>query len=122
MKTFFRFAPYILPVTIIIVMAVYLIVGTIKYGKMIDDIVNRQIIGVITLAREEGRGFFLIEINDEISHKTLCYSLRKSWFFKENNIKVGDKVDKAGYSTTLNFYTKINEQFEKCCDYQITRD
>lgn len=100
---------------------IYFYNGETKYNKMCDDFTERRFNGLVVKSIAEGRGFYLIEINDEISDSTLQYTVPKSWFFKNNDIKIGDSVCKKVDSRIMTFYKRKSNVYEKCCEYELER-
>lgn len=113
------YLPLLLPLLGIIFWGIYFWKGENKFDKMVSEFTNKKIDGIVSFSKEGSRGFHLIEIADKISDSTLKYNVPKSWFFKENGIKIGDSVSKESNSKTMTFYKAKNGVFEKCCDYEI---
>jgi hypothetical protein len=111
--------PLILPILALLFWSIFFFEGETKYNKTISELNNKKIGGIVLKSNELNRGFHLIEISDKISNCKLIYNLPKSWFFKENNILIGDSVSKEAKSETMTFYKKSKGRFQKCCEYEI---
>lgn len=113
------YTPLLIFIAAIIFWGIFFFNGDGKFDKMVSDFTARQINGTITFSSEKGRGFYLLEINDKVSDTDLKFSVPKSWFFKENNIQVGDSVSKEANSKKMTFFKNSDGSFEKCCEYEI---
>ena len=113
------YLPLLLPLLGVIFWSIYFSKGENKFEEMVSQFTNKKIDGIVLYSKEGTRGFFLIEIADKLSDSTLKYNVPKSWFFKENDIKIGDSVSKKSNSKIMTFYKVKNGVFEKCCDYEI---
>ncbi len=111
--------PLILPILALLFWSIFFFEGEKKYNKTISELNNKKISGFVLKSNEVNRGFHLIEISDKITNCKLIYKLPKSWFFKENNIIIGDSVSKEAKSEIMTFYKKSKGRFQKCCEYEI---
>jgi hypothetical protein len=105
----------------IIFWTIFFWIGGYKFAKMVQDFTEREFRGIVIISSEQHRGFHFIKIKDYVSDSTLEYSVPGSWFFKENNIRIGDSVSKEINNKTMTFYKLKNGFFEKCCEYELRR-
>jgi hypothetical protein len=95
---------------------IWVIIPTIDAQKREDDLIKREISGVLIKVKDLNRGSYSILIKENKTGTELEYDLHMSRFIKENNIQVNDSISKEGGSHTLNFFKKKNGIYEKCCD------
>jgi len=101
------------------IVAVYFWYGEKRYNKMVADFTRRKIDGLVVKSVMGLRGFYYLDIKDNISNDTLKYYLPKSWFFRDNHIATGDSVSKQMNNKVMEFYKLKDRVFEKCCKYEI---
>lgn len=86
--------------------------------KELKALFLRNIDGTIIYLKNENRGSYYIEI--ECSTDTVKqHSLPLSWYIREYDIKIGDRVVKKENSKTLSFFKEINNEFDKICEFEL---
>src|SRR5690242_7646803 len=97
----------------IIIGLVFFIHNYYQYQYDLKLIIAKDIKAIVTKSKEESRGFFNIELENNNGVK-IRYSLPQSWFFLKNHIQAQDSVSKEANSKIMTFYKLKDGVYEKC--------
>jgi hypothetical protein len=78
----------------------------------------RNIDGTIINLINEHRGSYYIEIKCS-SDTVKQHSLPLSWYIKEYDIQIGDRVLKNANSKIISFFKESNNKLEKICEFEL---
>ena len=105
--------------TVIVVFFFGWIVSSVyKDKKQTDDLIKREISGVLIEIENATHGIYGFKIRQHTSGKELNYYLHASKFVRENSIQKGDSIAKESNSNTISFFKKANGSFQKCCELE----
>ena len=96
----------------------FLIFRTSKAKQAERDFIGRNLTGKIIGLKDRFRGNYKLTIEEYQAKKMFEYTLQISWFVKENNISIGDSINKSSHGTTKFYKKGMQGHFEYCCELQ----
>lgn len=78
-----------------------------------ESFLKNEVNGVIIKLKYEGRDVYTLFIKKSKTNEIVDYSLRISWFVKENKISEMDSIGKNANDHNVYFYRKVNGHYRK---------